>query len=297
MSILLDEDTTILVQGITGKQAERTTANMISYGSTVVAGVRPGKGGTTHCGVPIYDTVHQSVEAHDVDVSMVSVPPLATKDAVLEAVDANVDGVIVLAEGVPAHDASEMIRKCRRESVVLVGPNSQGVISPGKAKIGGPGGDNPARQFRQGNIGIISRSGGMGAETAWMLKQAGYGVSTYLSIGGDGMIGFDFEDALRRFNEDSETRAVVLFGELGTSYEERAGTYIGAEISKPVVAFIAGKFTEDLPQSSEFGHAGALIRDSYGTPSSKEQAMRDAGVYLADEHRAIPTRLHDALGN
>jgi succinyl-CoA synthetase alpha subunit len=295
MSIFVDESTRVLVQGITGWQGKRNTADMLAYGTSIVAGVSPGKGGESVDGVPVYDTVEQALADHDVDASLVSVPPLYAEDAVLEAVAEGIDRIVALPEGVPTHDACRFVSQCREAGVTLVGPNSQGVISPGKAKIGGSGGDRPERQFVEGNVGIISRSGGMGAETAWLLKEHGMGVSTYLSIGGDSMIGSSFRDLLEMFEDDDETEAVVLFGEVGTSYEEEAAEYIERHVSKPVVAIVAGQFVEEMPQGVSFGHAGAVIRGSTGQPSDKIRRLREAGVHMAENHEDIPEMVERAL--
>lgn len=295
MSIFVDDSTRILVQGITGWQGERNTADMLAYGSNVVAGVSPGKGGTTVGDIPVYDTVEQAGIENRIDATLVSVPPLYTKDAVLEALDAGIKRIVVLAEGVPMHDTCHFVSRAREAGATLIGPNSQGVISPGKAKIGGSGGDKPERMFVDGKVGIISRSGGMGAETAWLLKRDGMGVSTYLSIGGDNMIGSSFRDLLLDFENDDQTDAVVLFGEIGTSYEEEAAAYITESFSKPVIAFVAGRSVESMPQGVSFGHAGAVIRGSTGQPSDKVRRLREAGVQVAETHQEIPDLLNEEL--
>ncbi|MFQ5842074.1 MAG: CoA-binding protein, partial [Thermodesulfobacteriota bacterium] len=219
MSILLDGHSRVLIQGVTGQQARTHVPYMIRYGTRIVAGVSPGKGGDALDGVPVYDSVRTAVSRHRVDISVLFVPGPHAKDAALEAIENEVPLVVVLAEGVPHHDAAEIIELANKRGVRLIGPNSQGMISPGKAKLGGTGGAEPERLYMPGPVGIISRSGGMGGEIANALTRRGIGQSTYISIGGDLLIGTGFAPLLKLFEKDSETRGVVFFGEPGTGHE------------------------------------------------------------------------------
>ncbi len=296
MSILLDGETRVLVPGITGWQARNHVKYMVKYGTRVVGGVSPGKGGQAVDGIPVYDTVREAVAAQPADLAVLFIPGSAVKDAALEAIAAGIPTVVVLAEGVPHHDTSEILAQAKRRGARVIGPNSQGMISPGKAKVGGTGGSEPSRMFRPGPVGIISRSGGMGGEIGSALTRAGIGQSTYVAIGGDLMIGTAFVDLLPLFQADPETRAVVLFGEPGTGHEEAAAAHIAeGKFTKPVVALIVGEAIEGLPREMSFGHTSALIERGLGSPRRKQALLREAGVRVAESINEIPALVAEAL--
>jgi succinyl-CoA synthetase alpha subunit len=297
MTILIDENSNVLVQGITGRQARTHVPYMIRYGTKVVAGVAPGKGGTAIEGISVYDSVAKAVQNHPVDVSVLFVPAPYAKDAALEAVESNVPLVVVLAEGVPHHDAAEIIDQATKRGLRLIGPNSQGMISPGKAKLGGTGGAEPEQLYKAGPVGIISRSGGMGGEIANVLTRNGIGQSTYVSIGGDLLIGTGFVPLLRLFEEDPETRAVVMFGEPGTGHEEEVADLVrGGEFTKPLIALIVGEAVEKLPKGMSFGHTSSIIARGLGSPSRKKRLLREAGVMVAETLSEIATLVENAFG-
>ncbi len=296
MSILVDEDTKVLVQGITGREASEKVPEMLDYGTDVVAGVTPGKGGQEVSGVPVYDTVSEALEGHpDINASLIYVPPFAARDAAFEALENGIPLVNIVTERIPTKDAWQIYRKAEHKDARIVGPTSLGFLTPEECKLGPIGGDRAEEFYDRGNIGIISKSGGMTTETAWVIKQAGYGVSTAVAIGGDVIAGTTYSDALELFEEDDETDAVVMYGELGGTYEERTAEIVSrGEFTKPLVAFIAGKFTEDLP-SRNYGHAGAIIRGERGTPSGKEKALKEAGAHVVDVHHKIGEELDEVL--
>ncbi len=297
MSILLDERSRILIQGITGQQARTHLKYMLKYGTRVVAGVSPGKAGGEVEGIPVYDTVRFALRQHEVDIAVLFIPGRLAKDAALEAVENGVPLVVILAEGIPHHDTAEILARARARGVRVIGPNSQGMISPGKAKLGGTGGQFPDRMFTLGPVGIISRSGGMGGEIGSALTRRGIGQSTYVSIGGDLLIGAAFADLLPLFQSDPETRTVVLFGEPGTGHEEAAAELIASgKVTKPVVAFVAGEALEHLPRGMSFGHTGAIIARGLGAPSRKKQLLREAGALVAERFSDIPDLVVQALG-
>jgi succinyl-CoA synthetase alpha subunit len=296
MSILLDGNTRVLVQGIAGREAAVHVPYMRAYGTRVVGGVAPGRGGQEISGILVYDTVRAACRAERVDLSVLFVPARFVRDAAFEAIASRVPIIVILAEGVPHHDAAEILARADEAGVKVLGPNSQGLMTPGKAKVGGPGGDRPDLMFRPGPVGMISRSGGMGAEVCMALTKAGIGQSTYVAIGGDLLIGLEFTDLLPLFEADVETRVVFLFGEPGTGREEAAAELIGrGEITKPVVAFITGEFLERLPRGLHFGHTGALIEGDRGRPSRKMRLLREAGVRVADNLDQVVPLVRAAL--
>jgi succinyl-CoA synthetase alpha subunit len=296
MSVLVDEETSVVVQGITGREAAETVPEMLAYGTDVAAGVTPGKGGEEVAGVPVYDTVADAVEAHPrIDASLVYVPPFAAKDAAFEAMASGVDVVNLITERVPVRDAHAIHERAERTGTRVVGPTSVGVISPGKCKLGPIGGDDPESVYRPGRVGVVSKSGGMTTETAWVIRQAGFGVSTAAGLGGDVIAGTTFADALELFEDDDQTDAVVLFGELGGTYEQQAAATVerGA-FTKPLVAFVAGHFTEGLPEG-QYGHAGAIVREERDTPTAKAERLREAGARVVDSHHRIAAELEAVL--
>lgn len=296
MSILIDKDTRVLVQGITGREASEKVPEMIEYGTDVVAGVTPGKGGQEVEGVPVYDTVAEALDEHpEISTSLIYVPPFAAKDAILEALENGIKTLNVITERIPTKDAWKVYQRVQRENATMVGPTSVGIITPGEAKTGPIGGNEPEKVYKPGKVGIISKSGGMTTETAWVVRQAGYGVSTAAGLGGDVIAATTFEDALKMFEEDDQTEAVVMYGELGGTYEEKAAELLEDNgFTKPLIAFIAGKFTENMP-SRQYGHAGAVIRGDRGKPSHKEDKLRDAGAHVVDVHHEIGDKLQELL--
>ena len=298
MSILLDSETRVLVQGATGGEARRLLPTMTDYGTRVVAGVSPGKGGESVGGVPVYGSVADAISAHEVDLSVLFVPARFVRDAALEAIEAGVPTVHVLAEGVPHHDACALLTRAAQRGTFVIGPNSQGMVSPGKAKLGGTGGEVPDLMFRPGPVGVVSRSGGMGAEICLFLTRAGIGQSTYVALGGDLLIGSAFVEMLALFEQDPETRAVVMFGEPGTDREEEAARFIASGgFTKPVVAMIPGEFWETSPTPASVSHTGALIERGRGAPSVKKKLLREAGVLVAERFSQIVPLVKQALQN
>jgi succinyl-CoA synthetase alpha subunit len=296
MSILLDSSTQVIVQGITGAQARFDTEWCLRYGTRIVAGVTPGRGGEQVHDIPVYDTVRRATEGRTIDASVLYVPPAMVKAAVLEAIDANIGLIVVTAEYVPQHDVIGIVAAARRAGVCLVGCNTNGVISPGRSKLGGVGGMNPSEIFAPGRIGVVSRSGGMSAEIGLALKAAAYGISTSVGMGGDAVTGLRMADYVRMFEQDPETDAIILFGEPGTDNEQEVAALVRAgTICKPVVAMIAGEFQERYPAGISFGHAAAMITDLSKSASAKRRLLREAGIHLAQSLEEIPDLLRQAL--
>ncbi len=296
MSILAEEDIRLLVQGITGREAREKVPEMQEYGTEVVAGVTPGKAGQEVEGVPVYNTVREALDSHpEINASLIYVPNFAAKDAALEAIENEIPLINIITERIPVKDTWEIYRRAQEKEVRVVGPSSIGIISPGKTKIGPIGGSEPEKVYKPGKIGVISKSGGMTTETAWVLRQKGYGISTAIGLGGDVISGTTFEDALKLFEDDDRTEAVVMYGELGGTYEEKAAELLEAgKFTKPLVCFIAGEFTEELPSRS-YGHAGAIIRGDRGNPSNKKKALESAGAHVVDLHHRIGSSLEKIL--
>lgn len=290
MSILIDRKTIALIQGISGKEGSRAAREMMKYGTSVVAGVTPGKGGLKIEGVPVFETVAQAVKKFPkVNASLVVVPAPFVKDAVLEAIFAGIRLVVVITEHVSTKDAALMCAWAKRTNTILVGPSSVGIISPGKGKIGSIGSGETSSVFTAGPVGVISKSGGMTAEIAVNLTRAGFGQSSAIGIGGDVIIGSTFVDIMRQFAIDKQTKAVVLFGEVGGTYEEQVAEYVIKEkFKKPVVAVIAGKFTETLPEDTTLGHAGAIVSQGKGSYTSKIKALKKAGIHVVRTIDQIP---------
>jgi succinyl-CoA synthetase alpha subunit len=296
MSILVDEATRVIVQGITGAQARLDTRFALDYGTLIVAGVTPGKRGECVHGVRVYNTVEAAMRAHDVDASVIYTPGPAARDAALESIDAGVGLVLLIPEGVPQHDFATIYAAARARGVRLIGPNSNGVISPGKAKLGGLGGDRPGRCFRQGGVGVLSRSGGMAAEISWTLRRHDIGVSTCVSIGGEAMVGSTFVELLELFERDDETDVVVILGEPGTSHEERIGEMLrDGRFTKPLVAMIVGRFVDRMPNDVSFGHTAAMVSRGQGSPASKVQLLRESGALIADTLADLPPLVRSCL--
>lgn len=293
MSILLDSETKVLFQGITGTQAQTDLKFCRAYGTHVVAGVTPGRAGQLVDGVPVYDTVRDAVREHQPTLSVLYVPARHVKAAALEAIEAGICTIQIISEGIPQRDFACIYQAAARSGVRVNGPNSNGIISVGRAKVGIIG--NVDWCFRPGRVGIISRSGGMTHEIGWELAKRDMGVSTCVSIGGDYMIGLSFRDVLDLFADDPETDAVVMLCDPGGVYEVQAASFIReGGYSKPVVAYIGGRFIEDMPRGVSFGHAGAMIEGDFGRPSYKQKVLEEAGVQVADTIFAIPNLLSSA---
>ncbi|WP_027717267.1 succinate--CoA ligase subunit alpha [Desulfovirgula thermocuniculi] len=288
MAILVDENTHVIVQGITGNQGRFHTRQMLAYGTKIVGGVSPGKGGQTVEGVPVYDTVRAACEANRVDASVLFIPAPFCKDAAFEAMEAGIKLVVIITEGIPVHDELEIQNYARKKGVKVIGPNTFGIVSSGKCKIGIP----PNQFFKPGEIGIVARSGTLTYEIAGNLIAHGMGQSTVVGLGGDRVPGMTFTDVLPLFEADPETKAVVLVGEIGGDAEEAAAEYIKT-MSKPVVAYIAGK---SAPPGKRMGHAGAIIERGKGTYEGKVKALKEAGAYVAALPFEVPRLLKQALG-
>ena len=274
MSILVDKSTRLIVQGITGREGSFHTAQAVQYGTHVVGGVTPGKGGTKHEGIDVFNSVDEARRATGANASVIFVPPPFAADAIMESADAGIELVVCITEGVPTFD---MIRTMKflegKKSTRLIGPNCPGIISPGKCKIG----IMPGHIHREGRVGVVSRSGTLTYEAVGQLTARGIGQSTCIGIGGDPIIGTNFIDAISLFNEDSETEAIVMIGEIGGNAEEDAAAFVKANVRKPVVGFICG---QTAPPGRRMGHAGAIIAGGKGTAEEKMKAMQDAGIHV-----------------
>ncbi|HOK55108.1 MAG TPA: succinate--CoA ligase subunit alpha [Armatimonadota bacterium] len=287
MSILIDQNTKVLVQGLTGREGQFHAQQMIDYGTKVVAGVTPGKGGTEALGVPVFDTVKDAVSATGANAACIFVPARFAMDAIMEDIDAGLDVVVAITDGIPTQDMIKVVNALRKTKTTLIGPNCPGLTSAGKCKIG----IMPGNIFKQGPVGVISRSGTLTYEIVDELTRAGLGQTTCIGIGGDPVLGMRFIDALPLFEADPETEAVVLVGEIGGSDEEIASEYI-KQMTKPVVGFISGR---SAPPGKRMGHAGAIISGRTGTPEAKLEALTAAGVPVADTTQEIPTLVAKAL--
>ena len=293
MAILVTEKTKVLIQGITGKEGSKVALQMRNYGTKVLAGVTPGKGGQEVHGVPVYNTIAEALENHPgINTSFISVPNFASFGAIEEAIKSKIALINVLTEHIPIADSAKAIALAKEAGVKIVGPSSIGIISPGIGKVGSIGGDDPRGVYSKGSVGIISKSGGMSSEVSWILTKNGIGQSTVIGIGGDILVGSTFADLLEDFEKDDQTKAVVLFGEIGGTYEEEAAALIkSGKFSKKVVAFVSGLFAESLPQGTKLGHAGAIIYGNKGSYKSKINALKDAGVIIAKTPDEIPSLL------
>lgn len=290
MSILLDKKTRVVVQGITGSEGSFHTKQMIEYGTNVVAGVTPGKGGQKFedTNVPIFNTVAEAVKATKAEASAIFVPPPFAADAILESTNAGIKFIVCITEGIPSKDMIAVYNSIKEKNVRLVGPNCPGVISPGKAKIG----IMPGFIHKQGKVGVVSRSGTLTYEAVKQLSDLGIGQSTCVGIGGDPIIGSRFIDVIKLFNEDPETEGIVMIGEIGGSAEEEAAEFIKKNVKKPVVGFIAGR---TAPPGRRMGHAGAIISGGKGTASEKMAAMKKAGIHVVESPAEIGITMKKAL--
>lgn len=290
MAILVDRNTRVLVQGITGREGSFHTKLMLEYGTKIVAGVTPGKGGLKVHGVPVYDSVEEAIARHpEINTSIIFVPAPYASDAVYEAIDAGIRLIVVITEHIPIHDTMKFVNYAKMKGSIIVGPNTPGVITPGQAKVG----IMPGHMFTPGSIGIVSRSGTLTYEIAYELTRAGFGQSTCVGIGGDPITGLSFIDVAEMFREDEQTKALVIIGEIGGDLEERFADYVVREgYEKPIVAYIAGK---TAPPGRRMGHAGAIISRGRGTAQSKIEALQSAGIPVAEKPSDIPRLLAKAL--
>lgn len=289
MSILLDKNTKVAVQGITGSEGSFHALQMIEYGTNVVAGITPGKGGTVHEGIPVFNTVEDAVKATGAEASAIFVPPAFAADAILEAANAGIKVIICITEGIPAKDMVNVFNSIKNKDVRLIGPNCPGIISPGKAKIG----IMPGFIHKEGKVGVVSRSGTLTYEAVKQLSDLGIGQSSCVGIGGDPVIGSQFKDIIKLFNEDPDTEGIVMIGEIGGSAEEEAAEYIKENVKKPVVGFIAGR---TAPPGRRMGHAGAIISGGKGTAAEKMQVMEQAGIHVVQSPAEIGITMKKALG-
>ncbi|MDD9953741.1 MAG: CoA-binding protein [Candidatus Woesearchaeota archaeon] len=293
---MLTKETVVLVQGMTGKEGTRASELMIESGITLSAGVTPGKGGQEVHGKPIFNSVQEAKE-HDpaINTSVLYVPPLFVYGAAMEAMDAGIELLIIISENVPVQDTAKLIEHARTNGKRVIGPASIGIMNTALGKIGSIGFPGQNEAYSKGNIGIISKSGGMSGETANILTQAGLGQSTVVGIGGDMLIGTTFTDVLDYFEQDEGTAAVVMFGEFGGRYEQHVAQHVHEKkFTKPVIAFIGGQFAETLNRSLALGHAGAIV-DKENTANAKKRILQDAGVLVADYHYQIPELVQEAL--
>jgi succinyl-CoA synthetase alpha subunit len=286
LSILIDKNTRLAVQGITGKEGTFHTQQCKAYGTQVVAGITPGKGGSFHEGIPVFNTVEEAVEKEGVNATVIFVPPPYAADAIMEAATANVPLIVCITEGIPTMDMVHTMALVSKSDSRLIGPNCPGIISPGKCKIG----IMPGKIFKEGSVGVISRSGTLTYEAVHQLSGRGIGQSTCIGIGGDPIIGTSFIDALTLFNQDSDTKAIVMVGEIGGTAEEEAAQYIKENMKKPVIGFIAG---QTAPPGRRMGHAGAIISGGKGTAAEKMVLMQKCGIHVVSS----PADIGEAVAN
>ena len=289
MSVLVNEQTRVIVQGFTGKEGTFHAQQCIAYGTQIAGGVTPGKGGTTHLDRPVFDTVERAVRETGANASVIFVPPPYAADAIMEAAAAGVPLVVAITEGIPALDMVKAWRFLQGRNTRLIGPNCPGIISPGKCKIG----IMPGHIHKEGNVGVVSRSGTLTYEAVGQLTALGIGQSTCIGIGGDPIIGTTFVDALRLFNDDPETHAIIMIGEIGGTAEETAAAFVKQSVKKPVVGFIAG---QTAPPGRRMGHAGAIISGGSGKASDKIAAMKEAGITVCDTPADLGERVRERLG-
>ena len=289
MSIIVNKDSKVLVQGFTGSEGTFHSEQMIEYGTNIVAGVTPGKGGMTHLDIPVFNSVSEAVNQLEINTSIIFVPPMFAADAIMEAVQSNIKTIVVITEGIPTSDMIKVKAYIKDKGVVLIGPNCPGIITPEEAKIG----IMPGFIFKKGRVGIVSKSGTLTYEAADQVVKSGYGISTAIGVGGDPIIGTSILDSLKLFMDDPETDIVVLIGEIGGQLEIEAATWVKSSGNKkPVVGFIAG---ETAPKGRKMGHAGAIIGGKDDTASAKKSIMRDCGISVVDSPAEIGSNVHKIL--
>ena len=297
MSILVDESTTFIIQGITGREAVTMTRELIDYGSKVIGGVTPGRKGRQVHGLPVEDTVRAFTESRQVDASVIAVPPAFAPDAVLEAIEAGIKLIVIVTERIPRRQVAQFVEYAEQEGTRIIGPNCLGVISPGKAKVGGVGGaaDATRRAFQPGSVGVLSRSGGMTTEIGNSLSEAGLGVSTAVSIGGDAIIGSTYAELMPLFEADEQTKGIAIYSEPGGRAEAELADYMREADSRlPVVAFMAGRFMDEMP-GMRFGHAGTIVEGRADTAAEKIERMEAEGIAVAERIEDIPRLLAERI--
>ena len=298
MSILITKDTAFIIQGITGREAVSMTRECLDFGSRVIGGVTPGRGGRDVYGVPVFDTVREALRDRRVDASVVAVPPAFTRDAVFEALDAGIKLIVVVTERIPRFEVAQMVELAQLRGARIIGPNCLGVLSPGEAKIGGLGGraEDARKAFSKGPVGVMSRSGGMTTEMCNTLSAAGLGQSTAVSIGGDAIIGSTYADLMPLFEADPQTEAIVIYCEPGGRMEAELANYVVEKKSRlPIVAFMAGRFMDDMP-GMRFGHAGTIVEGKADTTADKIARLQRAGISVAERIEDIPGLVKQRLG-
>lgn len=288
MAIYIDENTNVLIQGITGNQGTFHARQMLAYGTKIAAGVSPGKGGQNVDGIPVYNTVAEALKNHQIDASILFVPAPFAKDGAYEAISAGVKVLVMLPEHIPVHDAMAIMNFAKAKGTVIVGPNTFGLVSSGKCKIG----IMPNQYFVPGPVGVVARSGTLSYEIVGSMANAGIGTTTVVGLGGDRVVGLNFIDALAQFEQDPETKAIVLVGEIGGTAEEEAAEYIKENVTKPVVAYLAGK---SAPPGKRMGHAGAIIERGMGTFDGKVKALNAVGVEVASLSLEVPELVNKVL--
>ncbi|NPD88461.1 MAG: succinate--CoA ligase subunit alpha [Asgard group archaeon] len=288
MAIILDKNTRVIVQGITGKQGTFHARSMIEYGTKVVAGVTPGKGGQEHLGVPVYDSMKEAVKETQATASVIFIPARFTYSAALEAIDAGIELLTVITEGVPIKDTAKIKQRVQEENVIMIGPNCPGIITPGESKIG----IIPGEICKQGNVGIVSRSGTLTYEIIQNLTINDFGQSTCVGLGGDPIKGIGFNECLKWFEEDPQTEHIVLVGEIGGTGEQEAADLVKTEISKPVYGFIAG---QTAPPGKQMGHAGAIVHGKSGTAQEKMRILSEAGITTVKTPNEIPLKIKENI--
>jgi succinyl-CoA synthetase alpha subunit len=299
VAILIERDTTVIIQGITGREAVTMTREGLDYGTKIIGGVTPGRGGREIHGVPVYDTVREIATKTRVDASVISVPPAFTRDAAFEALEAGVKLIVVVTENIPRFEVAQMVELAELRGARIVGPNCLGVLSPGEAKVGGLGGraEDARKAFSPGPVGVMSRSGGMTTEICNTLTAAGLGQSTAVSIGGDAIIGSSYAELMPAFEADAATRAIVIYSEPGGRMEADLARWVSDNDSRlPVVAFMAGRFMDEMP-GMRFGHAGTIVEGKADTTTEKIARLEEAGIGVAERIEDIPALVREKLGS
>ncbi len=297
MSILVDEHTTFMIQGITGREAVNMTRECQDYGSKIVAGVTPGRGGRDVYGVPVYDTVREAVEKHSIYGSVITVPPAFTRDAAFEAIENGIKLIVIVTERIPRLEVAQIVELAEMRGARIIGPNCLGLITPGKCKMGGIGGPaaDTRKAYQPGPVGVMSRSGGMTTEIANALTAAGLGESTAVSIGGDAIIGSTYAELMPLFEADPETKAIVIYSEPGGPMDAQLADWVKANTSRlPIIAFMAGRFMDKMP-GMRFGHAGTIVEGRQDTSAEKIRRLQDAGIAVAEAIEAIPALVKERI--